>query len=217
METLKEKLNNPFDGLKGNPQAFQKKCAEIAEDLFKNYCIECGAIKYYFAEIEFYYYDKDIFNQKWNEKTYPRTNKDAGTLFFHYSGVDVCFDSKFANGKFGGILIRSLKDSQGRYITGPSVCMLEMLNVCVEQKVLLELKEDNGNRGCKLCKKPIERYGITYQEKDLKDVPLCFYDQKLFEKYTSKDNCKEIFENATWDYAKKTPKSITRYYKRFCK
>lgn len=219
-------LKNPFEKIeKGNVANFQDKCLEIAERLFKEYCIQCGEKKYYFAEIEFYYYDKDNFNQKWNEKTYPRTDKDAGTLFFHYSGVDICFDSKFSKGKFGGILIRSLKveDNETKFITGPSVCMLELLNVCVEQKALLpELKEDNGNKGCEVCKKPIERYGIRYKEKEkeLKDVPLCFFDQKLFEKYKSNNN-KETFKNAKWDYGRdkngiiKGETNLVRYYHRF--
>lgn len=223
MEEKFDFLKNPFNEITArNIKEFQDKCYEIAERLFMEYCIQCGKKKFYFAEIEFYYYDKNSFNQKWNEKTYPRTDKDAGTLFFHYSGVDICFESKFSNGKFGGILIRSLKveDKETKFITGPSVCMLELLNVCVEQNVLPELIEDKGNKGCKLCKEPIERYGITYKEKDLKDVPLCFYDQKLFEKYKSNDN-KETFINAKWDYGRdkngiaKGETKLVRYYHRF--
>jgi len=209
-------LKNPFEGLTNeNKKEFQNKCSEIAENLFNNFCIQCGENgeeKYYkFAEIEFYYYNKENLNQKWNEKTYPRTNKDAGDLFFHYSGVDICFDSKFDNGIFGGILIRSLKDNQGKYITGPSVCMLEILNACSKSERMPKLVSPKKEK-CEIGG-PIERYGI--EQKD--DLPLCFYDKNLFEKYTSKDNYKETFENATWDYAKKSPKKIIRYYKRFCK
>lgn len=208
-------LKNPFERLTNeNKKEFQNKCLEIADNLFKNYCIKCGEKRFAFAEIEFYYFKEGELDEKWNEKTYPRTNKDAGDLFFHYSGVDICFDSNFENGVFGGILIRSLKDNQGKYITGPSVCMLEILNACSKSKRMPELVSTEKEE-CYIGD-PIERYGIEYKDKS-KDLPLCFYDKNLFEKYTSKDNCKEIFENATWDYGNKRPKRITRYYKRFCK
>jgi len=220
-EELKKLLTNPFEGLEANNASdFKDECAKIARELFNNHCILCGEKKYYFAEIEFYYYDKDRWNKKWNEKTYPRDNKYTGDFFFHYSGVDICFKSKFDEGKFGGILIRSLKD-EGHFITGPSVCMLEILNTCFEQKTIPELKKIKKEE-CKLSKNPAARYGITYKsdnitckEKDIKDIPsLCFYDQALFDKYTGEKN-KETFKNATWDYSWKRKKDINRYYHRF--
>lgn len=212
MEELKSLLTNPFDK-KNDLNGFQDKCKEIAKKLLENYCIEYGEKKYYyFAEIEFYYYDKERWNDEWNEKTYPRDKKDAGDFFFHYSGVDICFNSKFEEGKFGGILIRSLKDKNGNFITGPSVCMLEILNTCFEQKtnpILVKRK----NEGCSFSEQPIARYGITYKDKQ-EDKKLCFYDERLKEKLTNE------FENATWDYSKKKNgevkgiKKITRYYKK---
>lgn len=210
-------MTENFDFLKNlfkDSSDVQKTFGDIAKKLFNEYCIDCNGLEYYFAEIEFYYYDKENFNAEWNKRTYPRTDKKVGDLFFHYSGVDICFDSMFDNGVFGGILIRSLKDNQGKYITGPSVCMLEILNACSKSErmpKLVSTKKEKCDIGV-----PIERYGIEYKDKS-KDLPLCFYDKKLFEKYTSKDNCKEIFENATWDYTQKSPKKIIRYYKRFCK
>ena len=163
MEELKKLLTNPFDK-KNDLKGFQDKCKEIAKQLLENYCIKYGEKKYYyFAEIEFYYYDKKKWNEEWNEKTYPRNNKNAGDFFFHYSGVDICFNSKFEEGKFGGILIRSLKDENGNFITGPSVCMLEILNTCFEQKMNPSL-EKSQNDGCIICEQPIARYGITYSK-----------------------------------------------------
>ena len=136
MKKLKEKLTNPFDGLKANDEkGFIEICAKIAEELLNNHGIKCGSKIYYFAEVEFYYYEKNRWDKEWNEKTYPRTGKKAGSLFFHYSGFDICFESKFEQGKFGGILVRSLKDEAGLFITGPSVCSLEILNACNEQKI----------------------------------------------------------------------------------
>ncbi len=136
METLKELLENPFEGLKGKPQEFQKKCDEIANKLFKNYCIECGIKQFYFAEIEFYYYDTNDFKEEWNIVTYARDGYDAGTLFYHLSGVDICFKSHYneSSAQFGGILIRSLpildNDKNKKYITGPLNCKDELLNAC---------------------------------------------------------------------------------------
>ena len=100
MDKLIEKLNNPFDGLTKNdiPQ-IQKRCQEIAELLFKGYGIKCGKRIFQFAEIEFYYYKKEVddihnFDAPWNKETYPR-QKNAGDFFFHYSGVDICFQCNF--------------------------------------------------------------------------------------------------------------------------
>ncbi|MBR3980843.1 MAG: hypothetical protein IKJ98_06765 [Bacteroidales bacterium] len=210
---LKTLLTNPFDNCKKNSlDDFKGNCLDIATKMLRNYCIQCGDKKYYFAEIEFYYYEKDKrdekgkWDEKWNEKTYPRKNKNAGDFFFHYSGFDICFNSNFDknSAKFGGILIRSLKDDKGNFITGPSVCSLEILNTCFELKTWPELKPCT-NQNCKICKKPIKRYGIE-------DVDLCYYDEQIKNKLTNE------FEDATWDYSQKKNgevkgiKKIIRYY-----
>ena len=184
----------------------QKAFAKIADELMHNYCIQCGEKKYYFAEIEFYYYDKENNSEEWNRRTYPRTDKEAGDLFFHYSGFDICFESKYSEGRFGGILIRSLFDkTNNRYITGPLLCVNEVLNACsASQKwPILILAQ---NESCEIGE-PIERYGITYEDKNKKDEPLCYFDKNI--------KCTNRFEDATWDFAKKEAKAVTRYYHRF--
>lgn len=135
-------LKNPFSGLtKGNVNDFQQECARIAEELFSGYCIKCNDREYYFAEIEFYYYEEDKWDDKWNEVTYERKSYEAGNLFYHLSGVDVCFDSDLRknkglfSGKGGGILIRAMIDSkatnnQNGLIVGPLTCKDKMLNAC---------------------------------------------------------------------------------------
>lgn len=218
---FRELLQKPIDGM--NSGNFQEKFKFIAQNLFKKCYISCGDKKYYFAEIEFYYFDKDKnkgLNNSWNEKTYPRDGKEAGKLFFHNSGVDICFDSSFEDGKFGGILIRSLKTENGKFITGPWVCMFEMLNASSVNLPKLELlKEENENKDYILCDNPIPRWNITYKE-NVKDEPLCFYDKNLYD-MLSKNNNKEIFENARWDYGKnkdggiKGTSTLNRYYRRF--
>lgn len=147
MESLKEKLKNPFEGL--NAQEFQKKCSEIAEELFKNYCIVCGEKIFALAEIEFYYFKEGEFEGKWNEKTYERNPYKPGLLFYHLSGVDICFESELTkdnkrkkHGYGGGILIRSVvevnedgkylvdKDNNYKITVGPLTCVNMMLNAC---------------------------------------------------------------------------------------
>ena len=143
-------MKNPFEGL--NAQEFQKKCSEIAEELFKNYCLKCGEKTFAFAEIEFYYFNDDErikLNYNWNEVTYERSKYSAGDLFYHLSGVDICFDSELTkdnkckkHGYGGGILIRSVvevnedgkyivdKDNNYKITVGPLTCVNMMLNAC---------------------------------------------------------------------------------------
>lgn len=236
MEDLIKELEDPFYGVK-TAKRFQDKCHAIAKMLFDKYCIRCcnanTVAYYYFAEIEFYYYDKKNFNCDWNWKTYPRTDKSAGEIFFHYSGFDICFKSDFNEGKFGGILIRSLKDENRKYITGPSVCAQELLNFCSKHKTMFEvvpIPKDKCDGKCELSDSPITRFGIDDKgkdndkdnNKDKDEIPLlCFYDKNLFEKYTSEKVNFERFENAKWDYDKKNngkdakQKDLIRYYNRF--
>ena len=114
MEELYELLKKPFDGL-SKDEDIQGRCRSIAQELFDNYCIKCKEKEYYFAEIEFYYYEKGKWEEEWNKVTYPRECK-AGGLFYHLSGVDICLDSNLRkekgvfSGKGGGLLIRSIVD-----------------------------------------------------------------------------------------------------------
>lgn len=137
-------LQEPLEEFNGqNVEAtFQK----IATNLFNNFCIKCGKKTFYFAEIEFYYFNdgenKEILklNDNWNEVTYERSGYSAGDLFYHLSGVDICFDSKLKkdintkkkSGYGGGVLIRSIWDgiNQESLIVGPLKCLNEMLNAC---------------------------------------------------------------------------------------
>lgn len=122
-----------------NGENIQGAFKQIAEELFKNYGIQCGQSFFYFAEIEFYYFDEARFHSEWNEVTYERNGYKAGDLFYHLSGVDICFDSHLlkANGKKsgygGGILIRSIVekvDGNEVLTIGPLTCMNKMLNAC---------------------------------------------------------------------------------------
>ena len=188
MEKLIEKLTNPFDGL--TKDEFQDTCSDIAEDLFCNYCINCNGKEYYFGEIEFYYWDNKYWNEKWNRMTYPRIS-EAKDLLFHLSGIDICFKSNYNeknlddHAKFGGILIRAIRDEKGNITAGPWNCMLKILNECRggHMPYLMDLKTPSNSK---------ENIKETYRslgEKDLEaekeiatsnETPLnlCFYDYR---------------------------------------
>ena len=181
MEEIIELLKNPFDGL-SDYESIKKKCEEIAQKLFDNNGIKSGDKTFRFAEIEFYYYDseqylKDPSHHKWQEVTYPRNDYKGGELFYHLSGIDICFDSQYngKSGKFGGILIRSIKDGD-MTIAGPLNCKDEILNACKNGKMpkLIEVKVSE-RRSIKL--------NSTYRSlgktgTDIHDG-LCFYDASI--------------------------------------
>lgn len=134
-------LEKPFDNLNEYKiQNYQEECSKIAKELFCNWCINCNGKEYYLAEIEFYYYDSRYYKQnkkqfKWQKVTYARDGYKAGNLFYHLSGIDICFESNYNDqeAKFGGILIRAIKevnDKNGTIIAGPLVCKDEILNAC---------------------------------------------------------------------------------------
>lgn len=172
-------LKNPFDGI-SNYECFKAKCRDIASKLFNNYAIKCNNKIFRLAEIEFYYYDseqylKDRINLKWQEVTYPRNDYKGGELFYHLSGIDICFDSQYKekSGKFGGILIRSIKDGE-KIIAGPLNSKDEILNACKNGK-MPELIEVSGKEKIEL-KQTYRSLGKTGT--DTHDG-LCFYDGSL--------------------------------------
>ena len=104
-------------------EEFFKSCAK---DVINNICISNGAYLYHPIEIEFYVYDKE---KHADILVYPRDEKEAGDLFFHLSGIDICFSSSIKEGRFGGILIRALeRETDGQQFGGPLICMDEVLN-----------------------------------------------------------------------------------------
>ena len=172
-------LKKPFDGI-SNYECFKAKCRDIAGELLTNYGIDCNKKNFCFAEIEFYYYDseqylKDRINHKWQEVTYPRNDYKGGELFYHLSGIDICFDSQYneESGRFGGILIRSLKDGD-RIIAGPLNCKDEILNACKNGE-MPKLIEVSGKQEIK----PAQTYrSLGKTGTDIHDG-LCFYDASI--------------------------------------
>ncbi len=212
---LEEMLTNPFDGLKANEESsIQKKCAEQAKNLFENYYIQCGEKKYYCVEIEFYYYnDENNFNLDWNGVTYERDGYEIGDLFYHLSGMDICFNSHLWKNKGkkvgygGGILIRSIMDIKKEITVGPLTCVNKMLNAC------------KGGYMPKLVFAPKERNCIpkeTYRylgKNDFKAIPekknkdgelkLAFFDSSLSKEVWEKARSASYYDRLVMNFDKK--------------
>lgn len=186
MEKLIEKLTNPFAGL--NKDGFKNKCSEIANTLFCDYCINCNGIEFYLAEIEFYYWDKSEWNEKWNRITYPRIS-EAGDLIYHLSGVDICFKSYYdkenldGDAKFGGILIRAIRDDKRNITAGPWNCMLKILNECKGGQMPQIKRLDTSCNSIKNIKNTYRSLGDKDMNEEIEmsketSLNLCFYDHR---------------------------------------
>ena len=144
MEKLLQIPKEGFDPLKPNDTFYP-----IAKELMENYCIKCGDKFFFFAEMEFYYErasDKKALNDagiNWEGITYSR-NANAGDLFYHLSGCDICFKSDET--ECGGILIRSLIDESNNVVAGPMNCVNAMLNACGKNKNVPCLFKKNNTR-----------------------------------------------------------------------
>ena len=129
---------------------------KVSDFLFHHLAIKAGKDIYTFIEVEFYYYnEKSIFKgSSLYNCTYPRSRK-AGQLFWHLSGMDICFESKEEDRYFGGILIRSLKKGE-EIFAGPMRCSDVLLNSCAtELPTLIEYESNFGYES-----KTAFRYGI---------------------------------------------------------
>lgn len=212
-------LNNPFNGLDPNDViGIQNQCDKLAELLFNKYGIRCGDKTFRLVEFEFYYYKKQEsgisdWNAEWNRETYPR-NKNAGELFFHYSGADICFQCHFDEkerddeyGEFGGILIRSILDGS-KVLAGPLFCANAMLNACKKQ--LPELVPVDL-RHCKFAKDL--RCGIDSDKNQEKDrrLNLCYYVTRIDGKEIEWEAASE---RISWDKKNDRFKKVTRNYKK---
>lgn len=128
------------------------KLKEIAETLMNEYCIFNGQHQYRPIEIEFYIYDKGTHA---DEHVYQR-NAEAGRVFFHKSGMDICFASSMKDGRFGGILIRALEREDGKCFGGPLICSYEVLNTASDICTVAPCEEK-----CSYSAIASERIGIS--------------------------------------------------------
>lgn len=223
MEELKNLLTNPLkDTDKGiSLVEIQNKFRQIAQKMFNDYSIKCGDKTLRLAEIEFYYYKKGVWENEWNTTTYYRAEKDAGKLFFHYSGVDICFQSD--KNEFGGILIRSLieVDNNGKYMalhTGPLFCANLMLNSC-EKELPIIIKNDHSlDYDDKTIKSDL-RFGVNKETQEFekeKNMELCFFvTQYQYNDNNTPLNWQEASETDVWNYKTGDLIRKKRYYNRF--
>ena len=112
--------------------------ADVADILLLHTEIAIGDnIRYTVEEIEFYYFKNGCFDNSIYNCSYPRNSK-ACDFLWHYSGVDICFES--TNDSFGGVLIRSLKKrtienggcTNDELIGGPMRCATDMANASMK-------------------------------------------------------------------------------------
>ena len=168
MSIIENYLKEKLDGFK-EIEAFQKHFDEMAKYILGNVAIVIGdsnskQIKYYLEEIEFYYNNlstKIIDSIKGNEITDEEKNKihhfsctykrdkKAGQLFWHYSGVDICFQSYMKQNCYGGILIRSIskhddEENNTELIAGPLRCANEIANQSINLNSIPHIEEIKG-------------------------------------------------------------------------
>lgn len=193
MEKLLKLLKDPFLGV-SEDEDIQNRCLTIAQELFYNYCIKCKNIEYYFAEIEFYYWQKGQWEKDWNSVTYPRDGYTAKELFFHVSGMDICFDSSYDEAKFGGILVRSIMDKDDNIVAGPWNSMLQILRACKGGEMPIVDKSQTRNHTPKI-KATYRALGEKDMAMEMKSpLSLCFYDAISSEKWNF---VKEKFDKET--------------------
>lgn len=156
---------------------------EVAKRLLNDYHILKGDEEYYFVNIEFYFCNKDHLDLI----TYPRTVGE-GKWFFHQSGVDLTFRSRFSPYPeektvvdvskeffFGGILVRDiLKRNGNEFFNSPYKCEWELFDVfdavspnTSEIPRIVRNKEHLGLETCSESRRfsyDNEKIGKKYQE-----------------------------------------------------
>ena len=223
MNKLESLLTNPLNGLKQNDEVarIQERFDGLAKILLEDYGVKCGEETFRFAEIEFYYYKKvesiDNWDKEWNKETYPR-NKRATELFYHYSGIDICFECNYQEiakedeyGEFGGILIRSLFHGN-EILAGPLFCAIAMLNACNNEiPRVVKLKQSEEVKYDKEDIQKRRRYGIQ-SDKDEKTMPfeLCYFVASI---KGEKIDWEKVSKRISWDKKGKRFKFVTRNYK----
>lgn len=192
-------LKTPLDfvtlekGIDVNAISVQFK--EIAKLLFEKYYIvvcDCNDIEhlYKFAEVEFYYCKRGGLDDEIFRCTYPRTS-EAGKFLWHYSGVDICFESNsdIKDYYFGGILIRSLIDENDEVIGGPGRCANELSFLCKRGKTPdLVLRPKEKEEEILVLEDVRQGIDCDVDENGNEKVKLCFFRDLPVEKWKKRTN-----------------------------
>jgi hypothetical protein len=139
-------LNSSYESFETIDE-FQKLFDSIAKYVLSNLVIKVGNTTYIPVEIELYYRNSKVDKKESFKRTYNR-DCQAGELFLHYSGLDICFVSDKNTKCCGGILIRSLikpTQQEQKVIPGPLRCANELLNNCFKQKTLPKISVEKND------------------------------------------------------------------------
>ena len=204
--------------LKNRPEGISSEFnfESLANIVMNQIYIYNGKYKYHPIEIEFYVYDK---KKHADVHVYPRV-AEAGKIFFHLSGMDICFKSSIEADKddnicFGGILIRALEreyetktemKARPRF-GGPLTCVNEVLNSATNT-IKAVVAYPNEEQKYTVTNNPKIRKGINRFEKKKDD----YWDAKYrFFRNDIGDNI--MIEDETFDFNlnKKIPRK--RKYK----
>lgn len=139
---------------------------------------------YRVVECEFYLYN----NSHKDPFTYPR-DSDIGEWFFHYSGVDIAFETLVTDGHLlqcGGILIRSVeKYSDGQWVElycGPLVVVGELFN---PEKQYFVNRPMEGKKEVSSQIIKTKRFGLSCQENDKNGTVFCNKQYRYYVERTS--------------------------------
>jgi hypothetical protein len=127
---------------------YHEKFREMARIIINNTSLSINNKLYRFCELEFY------LNEKNHPDPFVHCNNDQKTekrWYFHkqnnksykggtYKGLDITFGYQFRNHTYGGILIRSIKDTEN-FIEGPCNVVNTILSNC-NYKSIIELVSD---------------------------------------------------------------------------
>lgn len=158
--------------------------------LINDYVLNVNGKIYNFCEIELYYYKKD----KHEDCGVLKRDKNAGDIFFHRYGFDICFASK--KDEYGGILIRSLKKDD-KYILGPLRSFHTLLNR-YQPNIQISIDECKDKKNHQICK-TVRVKSLCKENK---------YNPALY-RYVTKDACIDIQNNnENKEYLKKIQEKI---------
>lgn len=186
------------------------KLTELASCIMNNYCIYNGCYHYRPIEIEFYVYKH---GEHEDRHVYPRIKK-AKDIFFHYSGMDICFNTSENKDCFGGILIRALeREEDKQFIGGPLVCVNEVLNtatgILVVEKKKIKEPENADQFGQRVGINALPNIEDTYYNKDYRFIRKDIKENTSFGLRTTYDYSNNEFKEISNSYKLKkyTPKN----------
>jgi hypothetical protein len=227
IEDLKELMRIPPDAL---PEEIRKRFEDIADALINHVYIQYGEQRYYFEEIEFYYYNK---NHR-DLITYPRKSGALQWFRNFFDGVDLTFESNMelsdCNGKelydlnpdsnpsFGGILIRQISDEGKKLVaTGPLLSankLFKLFDATCLPKDFPVLKYDADSRG--LEKESKQRINILPTKKKVEEkVENVLSNNKMYTNEPKKDLYSTYITlsyNAKYRYRTEKAKKYCEYY-----